>query len=223
MSAFQKLILYPLCFLYVITPGSKRLGDNGSHYYDAIVLGVMQAFLIPAIVYYFSSAPQTTYFGLVASVGSWVGAWTFLGGMYYPILSDILDNDKREKANSVRKELDLKAAHVREEQENAMRKSKEDYYIILTENAPADIYQRDPGGVILTEGGRVCYGLIIDAYLLLLEGESGEAEALWMRDAEFVEKEAKRFGIHGYTKAMLKNSRKRIDKKVEALKIIAER
>lgn len=218
MKALQKLILYPLCLLYVITPGSKRLESNGSHYYDAIVLGIFQALIIPGIIYYFSSAPQTTYFGLVASVGPWVGGWTFLGGIYYPILDQIHENDKKSETQKAKEVQDQKLSEVREDYDNRMRQSKQHYYSVLTENAPSDIYQKGRNELLLTQNGPACYKAVIEARLLNLEHRSHETGSLWAHDPDFVQREAERFDIDSYTPGMLRNSMKRADKFVSFLR-----
>lgn len=223
MKALQKLILYPLCLLYAITPGSKRLESDGSHYYDALVLGIFQALIIPGIIYYFSSAPQTTYFGLVASVGPWVGGWTFLGGIYYPILSAILDEDKKSVAQKEREAQAQKLENAREEYDKRMSESKAEYYAVLTKNAPPDIYRKKTGQLMLTEGGPKCYKQVLAARIFQLEHRTHDTETLWMKDEEFVQREAERFGIENSSVDMLRVTLKKADGYVDLVRRLADK
>lgn len=190
MNGFQKLILYPLCFLYAITPGSKHLEDNGSHYFEALFLGVMNALIIPAIFYYFFDYSSRSYLHAVGSIGSWVGAWTLLGGMYYPILSDILDKDEVINRD--------KASQRKLKNEQDWRSLKNEYYELLEEDRDA------------------AYDLILDAFTLHTQGRAYEIKNVLFKNAGFIYEETNRFNIDDLTLQTNRIKRVTAERKAQA-------
>lgn len=197
MNAIKKLILYPLCLLYVLTPGSKRLEDNGSHYYDALFLGVMNALILTAISYYFFDYSSRSYLHAVGSLGSWLGGWTFIGGIYYPILSEMLDKDK-EKNKEAQRAKNLEAS-IKEHQRIAeLNDAKEQYYDILKK----DKYY--------------AYDTILEADLLHRQGRDDEIKYDLLKDRDFMRQETRRFNITEITHQQNRIRRVTAERKAQA-------
>lgn len=183
MKALKKLILYPLCFYYaVLTPGSKRVGDGSDFYFDALFLAVMQAFIAAALFYFFKW-PSTflspvflygrDFLEVLAYVGPVVGTWTFLGGIYYPLLSEILEKERSSR----------QAAHDDKEFSEVNRigmektKYREAYFSLLKENPEA------------------CKSLIQEAWDLHMQRRGKENSNELFKDSSFVLQEVRRFNI----------------------------
>lgn len=184
MKSLKMLFLCVLCFYYaVLTPGSKRVDDGANYYYDALFLGLMQA-LVTSAIFYFLRWPSEylspiylygkDYLDILAYVGPVAGGWTFLGGIYYPILAEIIDKEQKDeyekKSRSAYMERNRIAAEI-----NAYKKA---YF---------ELYEKNPDA---------CREMIRDAYHLHDQDKGHENPNVLFKNAEFVLSEVNRLNLH---------------------------
>lgn len=173
MNKLLKIVLIPVCILYALTPGRSGWEHTEAFYQEALVLGIMNAFLLSGIFYYFFGESQDTYMGTVSSMGFWLGVWTFIGGVYYPFVAQIFgkeSEDAQQKASS----------------EAFRRYNAEGLEMINSKNAYYELLEKD---------SQACKELVLEARRLLREGKEGQAAYAWMKDFMFIREESVRFEI----------------------------
>lgn len=138
----KTLLLYVICFYYcVLTPGTN--GGRGSAenlLWETVTVSIVQAFIAAGLFAFFDWpttfvpwVAQDGFLGLLGTVGVVAGLWTFIGGLCYPMLHEILEQNEKDVSDLKRKERFSKMSDRLEQAE----KEKRAFEILIKKNPEA--------------------------------------------------------------------------------------
>lgn len=139
MTIFKRLLLYIVCFYYaVLTPGKDDESSVHGQTWKIVTVSIIQA-LIAACLFEFFDWPvsvfpwlsgDTSFLGILGTVGLFVGLWTLVGGLAYPALQEILDEDNKQtmarEGAAFQRNSAARQERMRKEREAFMKLSEKD-------------------------------------------------------------------------------------------------